>query len=346
MVVPATAPRRPKVTALVTTFNEEENAAACLESLTWCDEVLVVDSYSTDSTPEIVQAMPGVRFLQHAYHGGAAQKNWALGHVETTWVLIFDADERCTPDLRAEIERLLDADPEAEAYVIRRRVFFLGKIIKHSGWRNDRVVRLFHAQKGRYQNRRVHSRVVLDGERPAMYTAPVLEHPMDHYMVTSLSEYINRVRRYSYWGAAQMWKDGRRTSGLEIVRRSLWRFLRTYWIQRGFLDGAHGLVFCLLQSVGTYMKLATVWGWQQDELRGIEPDLPSFDEDQELWRSPTEEEEFATRAETSTAEAGGAPSEHGVLAPEGPKPRVAAKGAAEGESPARPNRAGVSGQAS
>ncbi|MFT4537855.1 MAG: hypothetical protein ACI841_001714 [Planctomycetota bacterium] len=342
MVVPATGVRRREVTALVTTFNEQDNIAACLETLTWCDKVLVVDSFSTDETPSIAQSFTGVRFLQHAYHGGAAQKNWALAHVDTTWVLIFDADERCTPNLRAEIEGLLDADPEAEAYVIRRRVFFLGKVIRHSGWRNDRVVRLFHAQKGRYQNRRVHSRVLLDGERPSMYTAPVLEQALDHYMVTSLSEYIDRTRRYSYWGAAQMWIDGRRTSASEIVRRSAWRFFRTYMLQRGFLDRSHGLVFCMLQAVGTYMKLATLWGWQQDQARGVEPDLPSFDDDQSIWNSPEEPESGASERD-----------EKSVLSPTAPSSQEqgtsnASKDSSSGSahSPEASNPSGVSGRAS
>ena len=343
MVVPASARVRPKVTALVTTFNEEENIAACLETLIWCDAVMVVDSYSTDRTLELVCAFEGVRILQHAYHGGAAQKNWALQFVETPWVLIFDADERCTPELRSEIEALLEADPEAEAYVIRRRVHFLGKVIRHSGWRNDRVVRLFHAQKGRYQNRRVHARVLLDGERPAMYTAPVLEQPMDHYMVTSLSEYIDRTRRYSYWGAAQTWRDGVRTSSGEIVRRSLWRFLRTYFLQRGFLDGAHGLIFCMLQAVGTYMKLATVWGWQIDQARGIEPELPSFDEDSGLWQPPQPDHPGHATSEEEGVQI------HPLPGPERPSDPLTGQAAAASaiSDKAQPGRSGdLSGRAS
>jgi len=312
-----------RVTAIVTTFNEEKNVAACLDTLAWCDEILVVDSFSTDRTPEIVQEFartarvdrvgpedgaseggepvqakrPTLRFLQHEYFGGAAQKNWAIVQAAHEWVLIFDADERCTPELRAEIGRLLEASPDADAYVIRRRVHFLDKVIKHSGWRNDRVVRMFRRDKGRYQNRRVHSRVVIEGDHPAMHEAPVLENPMEHLMVDSIAEYIDRTRRYSWWGAAQMWRDGKRTTGWLIFQRTVWRFLRTYIVQRGFLDGVHGLVFCLLQSVGTYMKLATLWGWEVNESNGIEPDLPTFDDDEDLWKTPTGADGAAPDAE-------------------------------------------------
>lgn len=297
---PATR-QRPLVSAIVTTYNEEHNIAACLETLTWCDEILVVDSFSTDRTVEIAESFERVRLFQHEYHGGAAQKNWAIPRARHEWVLILDADERCTPELRDEIQRLLEADPGADAYVVRRRVHFLGKVIRHSGWRNDRVVRLFRRDRGRYQNRRVHSRVVTDGDQPAMYTSPVLENPMEHLMVDSLVEYVQRTRKYSYWGAAQMWKDGKRTSGARILQRTVWRFLRTYVLQRGFLDGAHGLVFCLLQALGTYMKLAMLWGWQVNEKRGIEPDLPTFDESQDLWTTPGSE---PARASASVEGAG------------------------------------------
>ena len=103
---------RPRISAIVTTFNEEEHVAACLESVAWCDEILVVDSYSTDRTVELAEGFEKVRLFQHEYHGGAAQKNWALQRARHEWILIFDADERCTPELRDEIQRLLEADPD------------------------------------------------------------------------------------------------------------------------------------------------------------------------------------------------------------------------------------------
>ena len=272
--------QRSAVSAIVTTFNEEANIAECIESLLWCDEILVVDSFSTDRTPEIATSYDRVRFRQRTYFGSASQKNWAMDQVANEWILIFDADERCTPALRAELEEILAGEPEHNAYTINRRAYVLGKLIRFSGWQRDRVVRLVRRGTARYPNRRVHA------DMDHLGPAPVLENAMDHHMVDSLEEYIRRIMKYSLWGAAQAWKDGRTSGAAEVLGRSAWRFFRTYVVQLGFLDGMHGLVFCLLQGYGTYMKWSILWGWRVNARRGRQPDLPVFDESEETWRPP------------------------------------------------------------
>jgi glycosyltransferase involved in cell wall biosynthesis len=269
---------RPRVSAIVTTFNEEAHIAACIESLLWCDEILVVDSFSTDRTPEICRGFEKVRFFQRTYFGSASQKNWAMDQVTNEWILIFDADERCTPALQKEIGALLAANPTHEAYTIRRRVFFLGKVIRFSGWQHDQVVRLVRNGSARYPNRRVHADMVTRGP------APLLRNYMDHYMTDSLDEYIRRIEKYSFWGAAQNWKEKKRSGAVEVFGRSIWRFFRTYIFQLGVLDGMHGLVFCMLQAYGTYLKWALLWGWHVNAARGHMPDLPIFDDSEETWR--------------------------------------------------------------
>ena len=268
---------RPRISVVVTTFNEETNIAACLESLLWCDEILVVDSFSTDRTPEIVRSYDGVTLVQRTYYGSAAQKNWAMDKCKHGWILIFDADERCTPKLRKEIETLLSGTPRYEAYTIRRRVFFLGRVIRFSGWQHDQVIRLLRKGAGRYPNRRVHADMKTRGP------APRLRRRMDHYMVEEFHTYVLRIVKYSRWGAAQGWKDGKRPGVPEVFGRSVWRFLRTYFMQLGIFDGMRGLVFCLLQAYGTYLKWSILWSWRVNEARGIEPDLPEFDDSEETW---------------------------------------------------------------
>lgn len=263
---------RPTITALITCYNEEKRIGSCIESLLWCDEILVVDSFSSDATVERARAFPKVQLIQHAYYGGAAQKNWAMQHVRTDWLLIFDSDEVCRPGLAAEIKALLVERPEHSAYTIHRDVYFLGKRIRYSGWQNDRVARLFKTGTARYADRRVHARLLTDGP------APMLEHSMDHFMVDSLDEYIRRTAKYSYWGAAQAYRDGVRAGWYQVLVRPAYRFLRTYLLQLGVLDGMRGLVFCMLQAAGTYMKWATLWGWQVNEQRGVRPTLPEFDD--------------------------------------------------------------------
>ncbi len=268
---------RPGISVVVTTFNEEANIAACLESLLWCDEILVVDSFSTDRTPEIVQSYEGVTLCQRTYYGSAAQKNWAMDNTKYDWILIFDADERCTPKLRREIEELLTRGPQHEAYTIRRRVYFLGKIIRFSGWQHDQVIRLLKKGAGRYPNRRVHADMKTRGP------APLLRKRMEHYMVEDFHTYVLRIVKYSRWGAAQGWKDGRRPGVAEVLFRSVWRFCRTYFLQLGIFDGMRGLVFCLLQAYGTYLKWSILWSWRINEARGLQPDLPEFDDSEETW---------------------------------------------------------------
>ncbi len=277
---------RPGICALVHTFNEERQIADCLRALQWCDEILVVDSFSTDRTLEIVESLDRVRVVQHAYYGAAAQKNWAMRLVPREWVLIFDADERCTSELRDEIQALMAATPAHEYYVIRRRTFYLGSVLHFSGFQNDRVTRLMRTGMGRYQNRRVHARVVAPDGSLVDHRAPVLRSRMDHHMVVSLPHHYDRVRRYAYWGAAQAFRDGKRIGILGTFRRATWRFVRTYLFQLGVLDGPRGLVFCVTQAMGSFMKWTMLWSWKRSERLGLPIELPVFDEDPETWTLP------------------------------------------------------------
>ncbi len=277
---PTSAARsRPVVTGVVTSFNEEHNIAACIESMSWCDEIVVVDSFSTDRTPEIARSYDKVRFLQREYFGAGAQKNWALQHVSGEWVFLLDSDERCTPALQRELEALLEVGPEHDAYMMNRDVYILGRRIRFSGWQHDRVARLFRTGTAFYENRRVHSILRTSGE------APILESSITHYMVDrSFDEYAFRLAKYGYWNAAQCWRDGIRTSAAEVLVRPAWRFFRTYILQLGILDGAMGIVFCMLQAYSTYMKFAILWGWQVNQERGVSPVLPEFDDEESTWK--------------------------------------------------------------
>jgi glycosyltransferase involved in cell wall biosynthesis len=156
--------RKTSITGIVTTFNEERHVGECIQSLLWCDEILIVDSYSTDRTAEIAQAYPKARFLQHPYYGSASQKNWAMDQATHDWAFILDADERCPDRLRDEIKQILASGPIHDAYTIRRRSYFLGKIMPFSGWQRDKVVRLVKNGGGRCPQRRVHGDIVPFGK--------------------------------------------------------------------------------------------------------------------------------------------------------------------------------------
>ncbi len=268
---------RPKLTAIVTTFNEEVNIRECLEHLAFADEILLVDSFSTDGTESIARSIPGVKVVQREYFGSAAQKNWAMDQVTTPWLLIVDADERVTEPLAREILQTLEGGPEADHYYIRRENVFLDRTIRHSGWSTDKVVRLLKLGSARYPNRRVHADLSPEGPTPTLLS------PMVHYTCRSLDQYLEKLRRYATWSAADAFLCGRRAGLVEIVFRPLWRFARTYVIQGGFLDGRHGLVVCALQAWSVFLKWAKVWEWERCRQNGRPVELPRYDTSPETW---------------------------------------------------------------
>jgi glycosyltransferase involved in cell wall biosynthesis len=268
---------RPKISAIVTSYNEEINIKECLESVLFADEVLLVDSFSRDRTVEIARSLPKVRIVQHEYFGSAAQKNWAMDRAEHPWVLIVDADERVTAELAREIVDVLSRGPVADHYSIRRQNIFVDRIIRHSGWSTDKVVRLIRNGTARYPNRRVHADMSPEGPTPTM-TAPLL-----HYTFRSFSQYLEKFQRYAEWGAAEAFKRGKSPGVAELFFRPAWRFFRMYVLQAGFLDGRHGFVLCALQSYGVFLKWAKVWEWQRYRANGWKFELPAYDESQETW---------------------------------------------------------------
>ncbi len=275
-------PDRAKVSVIITTFNEEVNIGHCIESVHWADEVLVVDSFSTDQTEEIAERNP-VRLLQRQYFGSAAQKNWSIDRVENDWVFILDADERVTEELAREVLGLLSSTPKAVGYSVRRRNIVFDREIKHSGWSTDRVIRLFHRAHGRYPNRRVHADLDIPGN------VPILRHALIHYTYRSLSQYIEKLMNYAEWGAAQAFREGRTAGFVELGVRPLYRFVRTYFLQLGILDGLHGLVVCGLQAYGTFLKYVMLWDYRVRDGRGEKVELPAFDDSVETWEKPHSE---------------------------------------------------------
>jgi len=269
------------LSVIITTYNEEVNVAECIESALWADEILLVDSFSTDRTVEIAGEYP-VKVLQREYFGSAAQKNWSLDQVHHDWVLILDADERVTPELADEIKGILAGPPHAHGYYIRRKNVMLDKVIRHSGWSTDKVIRLFERELGRYPNRRVHADLDIEG------SVPTLKSSLLHYTYRSFDQYFQKLLNYAEWGAAQGYREGRRARFVEIGGRPLWRFFRSYFLQLGILDGLHGLVVCGLQATGVFLKYTRLWEYGVRASLGQELDLPAFDDDAQTWQRPSD----------------------------------------------------------
>jgi glycosyltransferase involved in cell wall biosynthesis len=243
------------LSAIITTYNEADIIGDTLARLSFADEIIVVDSFSTDGTPDIAR-QHNARVLQHEYESPAAQKNWAIPQAARDWVLIVDSDEWVTPELAAEIERTI-ASPSADGYEIRRRNFFLGHEIKRSGWQRDWVLRLVRRDRARYEDRQVHEVMVCDG--------PVgrLNGTILHYSYRSMDDFWKKLRRYAEWNAAEALRQGRTVSPLYMLLHPPARFLKAYLLQGGFLDGAHGLVVCLLTAVYAAAKDIRIWEmWQ------------------------------------------------------------------------------------
>lgn len=244
--------QRQSLSVIVTTWNESVNLPDCLESVGWADDVLVVDSGSTDDTREIAERF-GARVLVHPYHSAGAQKNWALPYARSAWVLVLDADERVAPELESEILGVLRQDGPLDGYFLRRRSFFLGHPIRFCGWQNDRVLRLFRNGRGRYDDRLVHEKLRLDGPSGTLH-APLL-----HYTYRSFADYMDRLNRYSERGAHDLQLAGRKPSVWALVFRPPARFARMYLFQLGLLDGVWGLIVCTLGAYSVWLKYARVF---------------------------------------------------------------------------------------
>lgn len=253
---------REPLSVLVPMKNEIQNAAACLESVRWADEVVVVDSGSTDGTLEAARASAD-RVLEHEYVNSAAQKNWALPKLTHRWALIVDADERVTPALQAEIESVL-ADPgRKDGYWIHRANHFLGKPIRSAGWQRDKVLRLFDRTKGAYEPLHVHAEVVIQGGNVGTVTEPLV-----HHTYRDLDQYFEKFHRYTRWSANDLRDRGIRASAARLLFRPPLRFLRMYLLEGGFREGRHGIVLCGLAAFSVFMKYARRW---EMEIGGRDP---------------------------------------------------------------------------
>ena len=243
------APRSVPLSVLVITRDEAQNIQECLASVAFADEILVVDSGSTDRTRELARAA-GARVEEHPFESAGRQRNWALPLLEHSWCLVLDADERVTPELAREIERTVAADGPADGYTMPRRSFFLGTPIRHAGWGRDRVLRLFRRERGRYDDALVHESLELQGRRAE------LEGALLHYTYRTLDDYLAKLASYTARGAADLQRQGRRPSLPTLLLRPPARFFRMYVLQGGFLDGMAGLLLCLLTGYSVWLKYA------------------------------------------------------------------------------------------
>lgn len=245
-----------QLTVLVPCKNERLNILPCIESFEGiADEILIADSGSTDGTLELVRERGDCRLIEREYVNPADFKNWAIPQAKHPWVLIFDADERLTEPLAAEIREILANPKEGiEGYWIGRQNHYLGHRIERCGWSRDGVIRLFRRDRGRYQQRWVHEVMDIAPEKVAR-----LNEKMLHYTTWSTDDYCEKLNRYANWTVNHYVSKGRRPSVVSLFLTAPFRFLQLYVLRGGFLDGVPGFQVCMYSAFYSFMKRAKLW---------------------------------------------------------------------------------------
>ncbi|WP_115554726.1 glycosyltransferase family 2 protein [Xanthomonas arboricola] len=251
----STAPdERPRISACIIAFNEADRLRDCLTSLAFCDEIVVVDSGSTDATAAIASAH-GARVLQRAFDGYRSQKAYCVARASHDWVLCLDADERISDSLRASILAARDAGfADAAGYRFARLSEYFGRFLRHGNAYPDRVLRLFDRRRGGWRGKReIHEAASVDG---AVVT---LRGDLVHYPYRSLMQQLAKTQRYAQMMAEHDYARGKRATWSKLVLAPAWRFWRGYLLRGGFRDGWHGLIYAYVRA--NYVRQKTIMLW-------------------------------------------------------------------------------------
>ncbi len=246
--------KRHRLTAIIPVGNEVHNIEEVIASVNFADEILVVESHSDDGTAEKAEKLAD-NVIYRKFDYPSRQKNWAIPQAQYEWILLLDADERVDEELRREILKTLE-DPGKNgtvAYWIGRKNHFMGKRVKHSGWKNDKVIRLFRKSKCRYNDKRVHEEIIADGK------VCKLENKLYHNTYISLDQYFEKINRYAWWQARDFDERTGKLTAFHFVVKPFWKFFKHYIIQGGFRDGVVGLTISYIQGYTVFTRYAKLW---------------------------------------------------------------------------------------
>jgi glycosyltransferase involved in cell wall biosynthesis len=246
-----------RLTVTIISLNEAAHIAAAIDSASFADEILVVDSGSSDDTTDIARSK-GVRVLTRAWSGYVDQKNFAAGEASHDWIFSLDADERIPAALAEEIRSVLSADPPYRGYRVPRVTFHLGRWIRTTDFYPDYQTRLYDRRFARWRGRYVHESVAVDGG------SGYLKNDLQHYSFADLRDHLKRINHYSTLSAMQMYEEGRRTGPVEILVHPPAAFMRNYILRRGFLDGTAGLTISLMNAWSVGLKFMKLWELQRN----------------------------------------------------------------------------------
>jgi glycosyltransferase involved in cell wall biosynthesis len=254
------------ITVIFTTYNEVPNIQAALDSVTqWAAEIIVVDSFSTDGTVEIIQKSGNIRLFQRAYFGPADQKNWAIPQASNEWVLLMDADERATPEMHAEIAEILRGYQKSKNEVLKPNSlyfdgywvgfthFFMGKRVLFSGWQNDKTIRLIQRDKCRYNDNRVHEEIQKEG-----LSIGRLSSKFDHYTFRNITHFVQKQERYAAWSAIDHDKKTGRVTAYHFVIKPFFRFFKHYFLKLGFFDGRIGFIIAAVAAWSVFLRYVKI----------------------------------------------------------------------------------------
>lgn len=247
------------VTVLILVPNARDRIERCLESVAWADDIFcVVDSKTSDGSEEVVHRYTS-HVVVHTYENAAAQRNWAIPQIETEWTLVLDADEWVSDSLVARVRAIVQQPGGFHGYQIKRLSYFFGKLIRHCGWHRDYNLRLFRTAEGRYLDKKVHSKVVVNGPEGR------IDEVMYHDTYRNFDEYFRTFQRFTSWGAEDAYARGKRTRLVDLTLRPVLRFIKMYIIRQGFRDGYHGAVLCGLAACSVFTKYAKLWHLAQQD---------------------------------------------------------------------------------
>ena len=249
-----------KLSVYIIAYNEAEKVAATIESARWADEIVLIDSWSTDGTPEIASKL-GARVVQIDFKGFGDLRNKAIAACSHDWIFSLDADERCTPEVAREIQDIVNSDSTADAYWIPRRNFFMGQWIKHSGWYpNYRQPQLFKKDCMHYDLKEVHENYILNSSKPIGY----IKNAIWQFPFKNMSEVMHKANRYSTLGAQRL--KGKNMSMGKALSHGIWSFVKHYFFKLGFLDGWAGFVIALGNFEGTFYRYVKALEIQKGQL--------------------------------------------------------------------------------
>jgi glycosyltransferase involved in cell wall biosynthesis len=275
-----------KISAVISAFNEEENLSDCLSSISWVDEIIVVDNSSTDKTPQIAQKFGAKVFKRPNFSMLNINKNFGFEKAKGKWILNLDADERVSKELKEEIQSLITNYPSSiDGYWIPRKNIIFGKWIKHGLWYPDYQLRLFKRGKGKFPCKHIHEKIQVKGK-----TSKLKGHII-HYNYTSVSQYLKKIDQiYSSNEAENFLKAGKKLHWYDALRFPASDFLKNFFALQGYKDGLHGLVACLFQAFYSFVVFAKIWEkqgfWEYQSknfLKEIEKESDKLKKDWDFW---------------------------------------------------------------